>query len=251
MSTLKELINFQPFPDLACADEDGLLAMGGDLSVDTLVSAYTQGVFPWFNEGQPILWWSPDPRLVLYPDELKVSRSLRKNIKNKFTVSCNTSFEEVIEGCALRGLERDELNKESTWITADMHRAYSELFLRGYAHSVEVWSDGDLVGGLYGVCLGRAFFGESMFSRKTDASKTALAYLCQHMANLNYTLIDCQVASEHLLSLGAKEISRNNFTATLVDIDMNKPNSNFAENFPRQPQDLTMILSPNSDIKKP
>lgn len=245
------MINFQPFPELSNADEDGLLAMGGDLSVSTLVSAYAQGIFPWFNEGQPILWWSPDPRLVLYPDQLKVSRSLKKSIRNKFTVSCNKAFTDVINGCALRGQANSKpIENEATWITEDMHRAYVELFAKGYAHSIEVWLDDRLVGGLYGVSLGNVFFGESMFSSERDASKVALTYLCQHMKNLNHQLIDCQVASEHLFSLGAIEISRNDFLETLVDINIESPNKDFANEFPSRATDLAILHTHISDIKK-
>ncbi len=243
------MLRFQPFPALSQADDQGLLAMGGDLSVNTLVSAYAQGVFPWFNEGQPILWWSPDPRLVLIPNEIRISRSLRKSIKNKFTISCNRAFEQVITGCALRGnagqndTQGHRQSGEATWITQDMHDAYIELHKLGYAHSVEVWSKGELVGGLYGVCLGRVFFGESMFSSQTDASKAALVYLCNHLHEKGFTLIDCQVASDHLLTLGAKEISRNEFVAALVDINIHEKNADFATAFPCEFDDLKSLLS--------
>ncbi len=254
------MIQFTAFPELHNADQDGLLAMGGDLSVNTLVSAYSQGIFPWFNEGQPILWWAPDPRLVLYPNQFKISRSLKRNIKNKYDVTCNRAFSEIISGCALRGgpeinaTELDALDnspnthlddepQETTWITKAMHQAYIELHNTGYAHSIETWQDGELVGGLYGVCLGKVFFGESMFSRKPDASKAALAYLCQHLANQEFKLIDCQVASEHLFSLGAIEIPRSEFIAALNDIDINQPNLGFSKNFPDNPTDLTHYFS--------
>lgn len=223
------MLNFQPFPALENADDDGLLAMGGDLSVNTLVSAYAQGVFPWFNPGQPILWWSPDPRLVLYPEQVKVSRSLKKSLRNKFTVTCNQAFEQVISGCALRGQAHSD---EPTWITDSMYEAYFSLHQQHYAHSIEVWHGESLVGGLYGVCLGKVFFGESMFSRMPDASKTALVYLCQHLINQQFKLIDCQVASDHLLSLGAVEIPRNEFVNSLVNIDINQASPDFADHFP-------------------
>lgn len=237
------MLSFQPFPSLDNADDDGLLAMGGDLSVNTLVSAYAQGVFPWFNEGQPILWWSPDPRLVLYPTHVKVSRSLKKSMSNKFTVTCNQAFEQVIQGCALRGQspEHAHNSKEATWITQAMHEAYIELHKQHYAHSVEVWQDQQLVGGLYGVCLDKVFFGESMFSRKADASKTALVYLCQHLANHNFELIDCQVASDHLFSLGAVEISRDDFVKSLNNIDINQEKSDFSANFPTSVKQLNKL----------
>jgi len=244
------MIEFQPFPDLHHADHDGLLAMGGDLSVDTLVSAYAQGIFPWFNEGQPILWWSPNPRLVLYPDQIKISRSLRKNIKNKYQVTCNQAFDKVIHACALRGHE-EASSQESTWITQEMHQAYIKLHKAGYAHSIETWHQNELIGGLYGVCLGQVFFGESMFSRKPDASKTALAYLCEHLKNKHFRLIDCQVASDHLFSLGAVEISRNEFLAALVDININEPSPDFGDVFPTQPAFLNPTITAKSDITRP
>lgn len=252
------MISFQPFPDPSNADDQGLLAMGGDLSVSTLVSAYAQGIFPWFNEDQPILWWSPDPRLVLIPNEVRISRSLRKSIKNKFSVTCNQAFEQVITGCALRGtvtnnapdeIQSTSLDSDATWITQDMHDAYIELHKLGYAHSIEVWSNNELVGGLYGVCLGKVYFGESMFSSRTDASKVALVHLCGHLNNKKFRLIDCQVASDHLFTLGAKEISRNEFSAALVDINIDKPSSDFADEFPCRFDDLRSLLSRESDIK--
>ena len=224
-------IQYQAFPSLDKANEDGLLAMGGDLSIDTLVSAYAQGIFPWFNDDQPILWWSPDPRLVLFPSQMKISRSLRKNLRNRFTVTCNKAFEEVVESCALRG--DTEKNKDTgTWITEEMHDAYVSLHSENYAHSVEVWQDGELVGGLYGLALGQVFFGESMFSHVADASKVALAYLCEHLNIKGFELIDCQVESQHLLSLGAKNIPRDDFVGYLSCIDIQQPMTDFSTNFP-------------------
>ena len=253
------MIRYQTFPNLNNADDQGLLAMGGDLSVSTLVSAYSQGVFPWFNDDQPILWWSPDPRLVLYPDQVRITRSLKKSIKNKFRVTCNETFERVIRGCALRGQSTEPLTSldtdlnsndaEATWITQDMYDAYLELHEKGYAHSIETWHNEELVGGLYGVCLGDVFFGESMFSTHTDASKTALVYLCQHLKNKDFKLIDCQVASDHLFTLGAVEIPRTEFAANLVDIDIHKTSDDFATNFPSEFNELKSLLSPANGIK--
>ena len=228
-------INLTRFPDVSNSNEDGLLAMGGDLDLHTLVSAYSQGIFPWFNDDQPILWWSPDPRMVLFPNEVKVSRSLRKTINNKpFKVTCNRAFDQVIDACALRGKKSGEksdqqnpLPAEDTWITDDMQSAYQQLHEHGYAHSIEVWFDNELVGGLYGVCLGKVFFGESMFSRVSNASKVAFVSLAQSLEALGFNVIDCQVSSDHLLSLGAREIPRGEFLSHLNDIDIQKPNLNF------------------------
>ena len=215
------MIDYVAFPDVEDATNDGLLCAGGDLSVNTLVSAYSQGIFPWFNDDQPILWWSPDPRLVLFPDEVKVSRSLRKVIqKNTFEIRCNTAFEQVIEGCALRGATSTAQAIEDTWITDAMHEAYVELHKQNYAHSIEVWQDQKLVGGLYGIALGSTFFGESMFSRVSNASKLALVGLCEHLKTKNITIIDCQVASTHLFSMGAKEITRSEFMQYLAPIKL-------------------------------
>jgi len=220
------------FPAVSNANEDGLLGLGGDLSADSLVSAYAQGIFPWFNDDQPILWWSPDPRLVIYPGQVKISRSLAKRIKqNLFTLSCNQVFDQVIEACALRGVQTPNVPKADTWITADMHQAYINLHRQGYAHSIEVWSGKQLVGGLYGVALGKVFFGESMFSRTNDASKIALVALSQWLYQHDFTLIDCQVASDHLFSLGAQEISREWFLLNLEGIDINAPLLNFSRGF--------------------
>jgi len=226
------MVNFVTFPTVSNANEDGLLAMGGDLSMDTLVSAYAHGIFPWFNDDQPILWWSPDPRLVLYPTHVKISRSLRKTIRQgKFTVSCNTQFERVITGCALRGSPSPFVPAADTWITESMHKAYLDLHKQGYAHSIEVWQDTQLVGGLYGVTLGTVFFGESMFSSVSDASKVALVALCHWLDLKGFELIDCQVASEHLFSLGAQEIPRRNFLSCLANVDIERPNTTFSDEF--------------------
>jgi len=217
------MIDFVAFPDVENANPDGLLTVGGDLSVDTLVSAYSQGIFPWFNDDQPVLWWSPDPRLVLYPEAIKVSRSLKKVIrKNELELRCNTEFEEVISGCALRGATADLEILEDTWITESMHEAYTQLHRQGYAHSIEVWQNNELVGGLYGIALGKTFFGESMFSRVSNASKIALVGLCQHLLVKGFTIIDCQVASPHLFTMGACEIERSKFIQSLEPLKLSK-----------------------------
>jgi leucyl/phenylalanyl-tRNA--protein transferase len=193
------------FPSPHLASKQGLLAVGGDLSCRRLLLAYTQGIFPWYSEGEPILWWSPDPRLVLYPDEFKVSKSLSKVIKkDTFEVSMDCVFEEVITECAQTRLE----NQEGTWIVTDMIQAYCRLHEAGFAHSVETWRDGRLAGGLYGVSLGKCFFGESMFTRITNASKVAFVALVEHIKSLNFAFIDCQIATSHLKRFGAREISR-------------------------------------------
>jgi leucyl/phenylalanyl-tRNA--protein transferase len=197
----------------AMTEPDGLLCAGGDLSPARILAAYRRGIFPWFSEGQPILWWSPDPRMVLVPGELKVSRSLRKSLRNRgFRISENTSFEQVIARCADSGMRAFE----GTWISAQMYGAYVELHRLGHARSVEVWHGDGLVGGLYGLEIGRVFFGESMFSLERDASKVALHWLAQSASSLrNIELIDCQVSSEHLLSLGARPLPRAEFIARL------------------------------------
>ncbi len=197
------------FPEIekALRDPDGLLAIGGDLSEERLLEAYQAGIFPWYNEGQPILWWSPDPRCVLVPDEIKISRSLAKKIRKKqFKVTFNTAFSNVLESCSSA---RSGIN--DTWITNEIKLAYVNLFNTGYAHSVECWYDGNLVGGLYGLALGKVFFGESMFYRETDASKIALVSLAKKLEEKKFRLIDCQVHSRHLQSLGAKPVHRKLF----------------------------------------
>ena len=202
-----------PFPDVECAlkEPDGLLAIGGDLSPLRLLRAYRQGIFPWYSNDQPILWWSPDPRSVLRPERLKVSRSLRRTLKrNIFTVTADSAFRRVIENCAEpRGVG------VGTWLTRDMIEAYCLLHTMGYAHSVEAWHRGELAGGLYGLALGKVFFGESMFTRRSDASKVAFVRLVEHLRKWGYILIDCQVASAHLNSLGAEAVPRREFIAQL------------------------------------
>jgi leucyl/phenylalanyl-tRNA--protein transferase len=200
----------------ALSDPDGLLCVGGDLRPERLLAAYRRGIFPWYSEGQPILWWSPDPRMVLFPDELKVSRSLRKTLRHRgFRVSVDTCFDAVITRCADSGTR----GLEGTWISPAMRTAYWELHRLGHAHSVEVWLDdangSRLVGGLYGLRLGRVFFGESMFSAESDASKVALHTLVQWLRERDVELIDCQVASDHLFTLGARLIPRAEFIAHL------------------------------------
>jgi leucyl/phenylalanyl-tRNA--protein transferase len=186
---------------------EGLLAAGGDLSPARLVNAYRQGIFPWYSEGQPILWWSPAPRCVLYPQSVHVSRRLRRHYhQGGFSLTADRAFEEVIEACAAPRPGQDE-----TWITGDMLEAYVRLHRLGIAHSVETWVDGKLAGGIYGLALGRVFFGESMFSRQQDASKVALVALCRQLQSWDFTVLDCQVSNPHLLSMGAVEVSRETF----------------------------------------
>lgn len=202
-----------PFPDAdkALTEPDGLLAMGGDLSPQRLITAYTNGIFPWYSEGQPILWWSPDPRAVLFPDKLKISRSLDKVIRNtSYEIKFDTAFRQVITACAA-----PRKNGDGTWITPDMINAYCQLHESGIAHSIETWQDGQLTGGLYGLAIGKVFFGESMFSIERDASKLAFVYLARRLAHNAYELIDCQLHSTHLATLGAEDISRNNFIKLL------------------------------------
>ena len=204
-----------PFPPVSKAlkSPNGLLCAGGDLSPERLVDAYAHGIFPWFSEGDPILWWSPDPRMVLFPGELKVSRSLRKNVERGiYETRVDTAFRDVIEACAA---PRD--GQGGTWIVPEMIEAYTRLHERGYAHSVESWDDDKLVGGLYGVALGNVFFGESMFSRAPDASKVALVKLVDRLKEERYQVIDCQQATSHLASLGAREIPRRAFARLLAD----------------------------------
>lgn len=194
------------FPHPNEANADGLLAIGGDLSVQSLLNAYSMGIFPWFNEDEPILWWHPNPRLVLFPKEIKVSKSMKQLLnKQVFEFSVNEDFESVITHCKTL---REE---NGTWIGKDVLQAYLDLHIAGYAHSFEVRKEGKLIGGLYGVGIGKVFFGESMFSLESNASKAALIYLCYFALQNGIELIDCQQSTAHLLSMGAKEISRNDF----------------------------------------
>ena len=211
-----------PFPPIAKAlkSPNGLLCAGGDLSPERLVDAYSHGIFPWFSDGDPILWWSPDPRMVLYPEELRVSRSLRKTVaKGAYETRFDTAFREVMRACAA---PRD--GQGGTWIVPEMVEAYTRLHERGLAHSVESWLDGELAGGLYGVALGKVFFGESMFTRAPDASKVALVQLVERLKAAGYRVIDCQQATAHLASLGAREIPRKAF-AQLVRESIQYPPS--------------------------
>ncbi len=202
------------FPPLreALSEPNGLLAAGGDLSCERLLAAYQRGIFPWYSDGQPILWWSPDPRMVLYPADFHVSRSLAKASRRlPWAFSVNEDFAAVIDACAA---PRD--TQDGTWITPEMRAAYIDLHRRGWAHSVEVSLDGELVGGIYGLAIGRAFFGESMFSRVSNASKLALRFLCQRLQDDDFKLIDCQMHTAHLGSLGARLISRDAFERQLT-----------------------------------
>ena len=200
------------FPPPTLAEKDGLLAVGGDLSQSRLLLAYRLGIFPWFSEGDPILWWSPDPRLVLYPKDIKISKSLMKVIrKGVFRVSMDTAFEKVIQECATVHRKQDE----GTWINDRMIEAYCRLHESGYAHSVEAWRGQELAGGLYGVSLGKCFFGESMFTRVSNASKVSLVVLSSYLMTQNFDFIDCQVTTAHLNRLGAREIPRKSFIRQL------------------------------------
>lgn len=195
------------FPPVELADKSGILAVGGDLTSERLLEAYGNGIFPWYSEGDPIIWWSPDPRFVLYPNEIKISKSMRQVLRRGiFTITFDRSFREVIHAC--RGPRRHEAG---TWITNDMFEAYIELHRLGYAHSVEAWHDDNLAGGLYGVSLGRCFFGESMFTKVSNASKAAFITLTVILRGLGFNLVDCQVYTDHLKSLGARHIPRCEF----------------------------------------
>ncbi len=204
----KELV----FPDPELADEDGLLGVGGDLSPERLLMAYANGIFPWFSAGEPIMWWSPDPRCVLYPDKLRVSTSLRQAIrKGGYEVRFDTCFKEVIRHCSTTPRK----GQRGTWITREMQAAYVRLHELGFAHSTEVFMDGKLAGGLYGVSIGRSYSGESMFHLRPEASKIALYHLVERLKERGVPLIDCQVTNRHLLSLGAEEVPRKEFLERL------------------------------------
>jgi len=210
------------FPSPEFAWNDGILAVGGDLSVERLLLAYRMGIFPWFNEGDAILWWSPNPRYVLFPDKLKVSKSMRKVLRNKeFEVTYDTDFRAVITAC--REMRRN--GQFGTWITQDMLEAYCNLHRVGYAHSVEVWQEGELVGGLYGISLGKFFFGESKFAKVSNASKTGFISLVQNLEQRDFEFIDCQQGTPHLISLGAEPMSRNDFLDSIASIDIDEPNT--------------------------
>lgn len=200
------------FPPPQLAEENGLLAIGGDLSPQRLLLAYSQGIFPWYNDGEPILWWSPMPRCLLLPGDFHLSRSLRKLLRRKeYRATIDQAFAAVIRACALSG----ERRLTGTWLTAEMIAAYEDLFSLGYCHSVEIWAEEELVGGLYGVSLGRAFFGESMFHLRTDASKMALYALSQTLFSSDFVMIDMQLPTDHLLSLGGRLLERGDFDRLL------------------------------------
>lgn len=206
-----------PFPPVTRAldEPNGLLAAGGDLSPWRLVDAYRHGIFPWYSGGQPILWWSPDPRMVLFTDELRVSRSLRRRVSaDAFEIRFDSAFAQVIAACAAT----PRAGQGGTWITAEMIDAYVSMHRLGYAHSVEAWREGRLVGGLYGLAIGRVFFGESMFAHATDASKVALVHLVMRLQRLGVPMIDCQQETGHLASLGARPIPRERFAAKLAEL---------------------------------
>lgn len=199
----------QPFPPahLAMRDPNGLLAIGGDLSPTRLLRAYSLGIFPWYNPDEPILWWCPDPRTVLWPDGLKITRSYRKAIaRADYAVTLDLALDAVMDACA-----GPRARSRGTWLGGDMKQAYATLHREGYCHSVEVWRQGELIGGLYGIALGRVFFGESMFSHADNGSKIALWWLCEQLRAWNFRMIDCQISSAHLLSLGAQDLPRDDF----------------------------------------
>lgn len=205
-----------PFPPLetALSEPNGLLAIGRTLAVPTLLEAYSQGIFPWFSRGEPILWWSPDPRMILAPAELHVSRSLAQRLRRGgFEMTADRAFESVMRACAA-----PRPGDAGTWISERMIRAYRQLHEAGFAHSIETWMDGELAGGLYGVAIGRAFFGESMFTHRTDASKIALVTLARQLQDWRFGLIDCQMRTPHLASMGAREIPRREFAARLREL---------------------------------
>jgi leucyl/phenylalanyl-tRNA--protein transferase len=210
--------SYIPFPPVSSATPEGIVAVGGNLSPNMLLSAYMQGIFPWFSEGDPILWWSPDPRCVLYPGEVHISRSMQTLLRRKrFRISFDASFPSVIEGCRLA----PRRGQKGTWITESMRDAYIELHRLGYAHSVEVWDGEVLAGGMYGVSLGSCFFGESMFSKVQNASKAALIEFSRLMRDMGLQVLDCQVHSPHLESLGARQITREEFM-DLLQICLNR-----------------------------
>ena len=200
------------FPPPELADDDGLLAVGGDLSINRLVLAYSMGIFPWYSDDAPILWWSPDPRPVIFPKRLKVPHTLKQTMKKGvFRITTNTAFEDVIKNCAIINRK----GQDGTWINHDMIEAYIRLHKAGYAHSVEAWDGDELAGGLYGIMLGKAFFGESMFAKKSDASKVAFVTYALTLAEKDFELIDCQVTTAHMKRFGAVEIPRAEFMAHL------------------------------------
>jgi len=221
------IVAFPPVTQ-ALDDPDGLLAVGGALTPEWLLHAYRHGIFPWYAEGQPILWWSPNPRMVLFPEEIRVRRSLAKRLRNGgFSVTFDGAFEQVIAACAETRAETG-----GTWIDDAMRQAYGELHRLGHAHSVEVWQEETLVGGLYGVSIGRIFFGESMFSRTADGSKIALVHLARELSQRDFALIDCQMHTPHLASMGARDVARGRFIDYLEE-NVNAPNP--ADLWPTEP----------------
>ncbi|MBL8477378.1 MAG: leucyl/phenylalanyl-tRNA--protein transferase [Methyloversatilis sp.] len=210
-----------PFPPVerALREPDGLLAAGLELTPDRILDAYRLGIFPWFSDGQPVLWWSPDPRMVLVPSEIRITRSMHKVLRNRpYEVRCDSAFEAVMRACAA---PRD--GQAGTWISDDMIAAYSALHARGYAHSVETWIDGRLAGGLYGMAIGRMFYGESMFSTERDASKIALVHLARYLETQAFGLIDCQMNTGHLGSMGGREIPRREFCRVMAQCIADRP----------------------------
>ena len=205
-------LEYFPFPSVDKASPEGIVAMEGNLSPGMLLSAYKQGIFPWYSKGEPILWWSPNPRMVLFPENIHISKSMARNFKRgKFTFSMDNQFGEVINTCG----DISRTHEDGTWITLEMEEAYIHLHKLGWGHSLEVWEDNELVGGLYGLSMGSVFFGESMFSKKTDASKAAFIILAQTLGILGFTMIDCQLYTSHLESLGAEKIDRQEYLKLL------------------------------------
>ena len=228
----------EAFPDVNRAFDvpDGLLAAGGDLSEARLLYAYSHGIFPWYSDGQPILWWSPDPRCVIRPAGLHISRRTRRSLsKSGFAVTFNAAYDDVLASCAL-----DRPGQDGTWITDEMRFAYRQLHLSGWAHSVEIWSDTELAGGLYGLAIGKVFFGESMFSAATNGSKAALLALCQVLEREDFALLDCQVESPHLLTLGAEMMPRQTFSAVLASAC--RARDKFVK-WPAEPMDIGEFLA--------
>jgi len=223
------------FPPPELAEPEGLLAVGGDLSIDRLLLAYKMGIFPWYSEGEPILWWSPDPRMVLFPSEIHIPRRLQRILRQgRFKITFDKAFSRVIEECAAVRQEKGQ----GTWITQDMMQAYTNLHLAGYAHSAEAWYRNKLVGGVYGVALGQVFFGESMFSRVSNSSKAAFVTLVENLRHWGFRLIDCQVSTQHLARFGAREIPRKHFLEILRDLS-DKPSNAPAPHWTTNIKNLT------------
>jgi len=222
-----QLNNSLTFPPPDMAEPSGLLAIGGDLSTERLLQAYARSIFPWYSPGDPLLWWSPDPRTILFPKEFHCPRRLQRTVRQqRFTVRADTSFAQVIKACATIPRQHEK----GTWITAEMQAAYIQLHLAGFAHSLETWQDNQLVGGLYGVSLGRCFFGESMFSQVSDASKTALAVMVQKLLEWNFLFIDCQFQTEHLSHFGTRKVSRRKYLR-LLEQALHHPTKHGSWNF--------------------